>query len=482
MLQAVRIIRTGIATIGLIGAGVGIGVVFGVLILGMVKGSIIGALLGSTLGAILNIFVKKFNIINIKLLFFKAVIIFIVGFIFRYSILYFCHINVFNDIFHPLSVTYYAFMSLFTSFIHIYNIPLVLSSCIQNLVSVFKDEKMAIKLGHDTNDKRQYFNYMDNKSDNSNKSNSGNSNTTSENIPDNDDCSNSNSNNSSSSTSSNSSNPGSSNVGPSNSGSSNPGPSNSGPSDSGVSNPGPSNPSNPSYNENTLPGYIPGSQNPDNYGKNDPYNNPFGLINPIAINTDGRPGTPVCQEDKVGVANYINHITALKEDVEFMEEELKNTSEGIEALTVLIEEKRSLVDATEEERNALGEAEIDPDDPNALLDAIIEKGELNSALRRRKDDITYMSNKLVEKNLSLPVQDNNSSSQTNNNSNDIEKKNQESSKDKTNAMIAKYLEERDNDDNNNYNNKNKNNNKRSHSSEDCNKDYDPKGKRPRRDS
>ena len=37
MLQAARIIGTGIATTGLIGAGVGIGVVFGALILGVAR-------------------------------------------------------------------------------------------------------------------------------------------------------------------------------------------------------------------------------------------------------------------------------------------------------------------------------------------------------------------------------------------------------------------------------------------------------------
>jgi F-type H+-transporting ATPase subunit c len=43
MIQAVKIIDTGLATTGLIGAGVGIGVVFGVLILGVTRNpSLIG--------------------------------------------------------------------------------------------------------------------------------------------------------------------------------------------------------------------------------------------------------------------------------------------------------------------------------------------------------------------------------------------------------------------------------------------------------
>jgi len=53
MIQAAKIIGTGLATTGLIGAGVVIGVVFGALILGVAKSGLLGIIVGIILSIIL---------------------------------------------------------------------------------------------------------------------------------------------------------------------------------------------------------------------------------------------------------------------------------------------------------------------------------------------------------------------------------------------------------------------------------------------
>ncbi len=408
--------------------------------------AVLGVILGTVIYAIISVIRKKSFFMNIKVIIIKAVIIFVVGFTFRFMIIYFNDINVFKDIFHPLSIIYYAFMSLFGSFIHIYNIPLILSSFMLNLVNTLKDEKMTIKLGNVKDDIKYYINYMDNNSDKSNNSTPNNSDNSGSGVSNNGDTGSSNSNNPTSS--STSANPGPSN--PSNPGPSNPGPINSGPSD-------------PDYTDS----YVRGSRDPKYFGENDPYKNAYGLIHPQAIDTDGRPGTPVCQDDKVGVANYINHISALKEDIECLEENLKDTNEGIKVLTAIAREKRSLVDATAEEKNKLDEAEIDTDDPRVLASAIRKKHEINGIMWRKKDDLSYMTKKFVEKNLSVPVRDDSTVNEAN--SNNIERENKESSIERINSPNNKDLDDKDKD----------SNNKRSSSEDNSDNDSSHSVKRPR---